>query len=202
MRLTRRNERGCWSGRRDSNPRRPAWETGTLLCPQHLRVSDALFRLTQVSPYQSFPVLTLLIEVGSRYIVFVLVPCFVLHPMVINNNGPGWNASHRPIGVKSEFSQRQYTPPSRRGHLLTFFCGLGRLYSYCAQVFDSKRHHMKPAVVRREQMLAFRSILLHFRMGISVTKSSAVAAEGFVGTGAGHGRAMLHPSNDERQGDR
>ena len=100
-----------WSGRRDSNPRRPAWEHGTSLCLQHLRVSDALFRLTQVSPYQSFPGLALLIEVGSRYIVFCLIPCFVLHPMATNSNGPRVSASHRPIGVKSEFSQRQYTPP-------------------------------------------------------------------------------------------
>jgi hypothetical protein len=46
-------------------------------------------------------------------------------------------------------------------------------------------------------MLAFRSILLHFPMAISVTKSSTVAAEGFVGTGAGHGRAMLHPSKPQ-----
>src|SRR5678816_865400 len=63
-----------WSGRPDSNRRRPAWEHGTSLCLQHLRVSDALFRLTQVSLYQSFPGLTLLIEVGSRYIVFLLIP--------------------------------------------------------------------------------------------------------------------------------
>src|SRR5262249_44857490 len=100
-----------WSGRRDSNPRRPAWEHVTSLCLQHLRVSDALFRLRQVSPYQSFPGLTPLIEVGSRYIVFPLIPCLMLHPMAINNNGPRWNASHQPIGVKSEFPQRQYTPP-------------------------------------------------------------------------------------------
>ena len=100
-----------WSGRRDSNPRRPAWEHGTSLCLQHLRVSDALFRLRQVSPYQSFPGLTPLIEVGSRYIVVCLIPCLMLHPMAINNNGPRWNASHQPIGVKSEFPQRQYTPP-------------------------------------------------------------------------------------------
>jgi hypothetical protein len=32
-----------------------------------------------------------------------------LHPMVTNNNGPRWNASHRPLGVKIEFLQRQYT---------------------------------------------------------------------------------------------
>jgi serine/threonine protein kinase len=43
---------------------------------------------------------------------------------------------------------------------VTFFCGLGGdLISYCAQAFDSKRHHMNAGVVRREQMLAFRSIL-------------------------------------------
>ena len=99
-----------WSVRPDSNRRRPAWEHGTSLCLQHLRVSDALFRLTQVSPYQSFPGLTALIEVGSRYIVFYLIPCFVLHPMATNSNGPRASASHRPIGVKSEFPQRQYTP--------------------------------------------------------------------------------------------
>ena len=58
-----------WSGRWGSNPRRPAWENVTSLCLQHLGVSDALFRLSQVSLYQSFPLRTLLIEVGSRYIV-------------------------------------------------------------------------------------------------------------------------------------
>lgn len=103
-----------WSGRWDSNPRRPAWEHGTSLCLQHLRVSDALFRLTQVSPYQSFPGLTLLIEVGSRYIVFCLLPCFVLHPMATNSNGPRVSASHRPMGVKIEFPQRQYTTTTRK----------------------------------------------------------------------------------------
>ena len=35
----------------------------------------------------------------------------LLHPLAISNNGPRANASHRPIGVKSEFPQRQYTPP-------------------------------------------------------------------------------------------
>jgi hypothetical protein len=34
-----------------------------------------------------------------------------LHPMVINNNGPRWNASHRPNGVEIEFLQQQYTSP-------------------------------------------------------------------------------------------
>ena len=39
----------------------------------------------------------------------ILVPCPELHPR--NSNGPRASASHRPIGVKNEFPQRQYTPP-------------------------------------------------------------------------------------------
>src|SRR5262245_22579165 len=35
----------------------------------------------------------------------------LLHPTVINSNGPRWNASHRPNGVKIEFLQQQYTSP-------------------------------------------------------------------------------------------
>src|SRR5262245_2633192 len=39
----------------------------------------------------------------------------LLHPMAINSNGPRWNASHRPNGVKIEFVQQQYTsPPSAK----------------------------------------------------------------------------------------
>ena len=38
----------------------------------------------------------------------ILVPCPELHPR--NSNGPRANAGHRPIGVKSEFPQRKYTP--------------------------------------------------------------------------------------------
>jgi hypothetical protein len=100
-----------WSGRPDSNRRRPAWECVTSTNLQYLGVSDALSRLSQVSPYQSFLVLTLLIKVGSRYILNSFVPCFVWHPMATNNNGPRGNAGHRPIGVKIELSQRQCTPP-------------------------------------------------------------------------------------------
>jgi hypothetical protein len=35
--------------------------------------------------------------------------CAELHPR--HDNGPRWNASHRPKGVESEFPQRQYTSP-------------------------------------------------------------------------------------------
>ncbi len=35
-----------WSGRRDSNPRRPAWEQVGWMCLQQLSVSGALYRLT------------------------------------------------------------------------------------------------------------------------------------------------------------
>ena len=38
----------------------------------------------------------------------ILVPCPELHPR--SSNGPRANAGHRPIGVKSEFPQRKYTP--------------------------------------------------------------------------------------------
>src|SRR5579883_1624196 len=39
----------------------------------------------------------------------------LLHPTAKNNNGPRWNASHRPNGVKIEFVQQQYTsPPSAK----------------------------------------------------------------------------------------
>jgi hypothetical protein len=100
-----------WSGRRGSNPRRPAWEYVTSTYLQHLGVSDALSRLSQVTPNQSFLLSTLLIKVGSRYIVIHSYLVFVWHPLAINNDGPRATASHRPIGVKIEYFQQQYTPP-------------------------------------------------------------------------------------------
>jgi len=135
-----------WSGRPDSNRRHPAWEHGTSLCLQHLRVSDALFRLTQVSPYQSFPVSTLLIEVGSRYIVFPLIPCFVLHPMATNSNGPRWSASHRPIGVKNELPQRHYTPPrpAKKRRKQTRWRAAGRSPTYPRNAHRFGPHSCRP----------------------------------------------------------
>src|SRR4051812_36018921 len=95
-----------WSGRPGSNRRRPAWECVTSTNLNNLRVSDALSRLSQVSPNQSFLVSTLPIKVGSRYIVIHSYLVFVWHLMATNNNGPRWNASHRPKGVKIELSQQ------------------------------------------------------------------------------------------------
>ena len=46
---------------------------------------------------------------GIRLANPVSLPCIELHPR--NSNGPRANAGHRPIGVKSEFPQRKYTPP-------------------------------------------------------------------------------------------
>jgi len=43
-----------WSGRRGSNPRRPAWEQVRLFNLKDLCVSDALLRLKQASPNQHF----------------------------------------------------------------------------------------------------------------------------------------------------
>src|SRR5215468_7603025 len=104
-----------WSGRPDSNRRRPAWECVTSTYPKNLRVSDVLSRLSQVSPNQSSLLSTLVIKVGSRYRVIHSYLVFVWHPKVINNNGPRWNASHRPNGVKIEFLPQQYTsPPSAK----------------------------------------------------------------------------------------
>ena len=104
-----------WSGRPDSNRRRPAWECVTSTYPNNLRVSDVLSRLSQVSPNQSFLFSTLPIKVGSRYIIIHSYLVFVWHPMAINNNGSRATASHRPNGVKIEFLQQQYTsPPSTK----------------------------------------------------------------------------------------
>src|SRR5579859_6476658 len=81
----------------------------------NLRVSGAFSRLSQVSPNQSSLVLTLPIKVGSRYTISHSYLVFVWHPMVINNHRPRWSASHRPIGVKIESLQQQYTsPPSAK----------------------------------------------------------------------------------------
>ena len=43
-----------WSGRRDSNPRRPAWEASGWLCLQRFSVSGALYRLTASLAISSF----------------------------------------------------------------------------------------------------------------------------------------------------
>lgn len=99
-----------WNGGRDSNLRRPAWESVTSPYLQHLGVSAALFRLCQVSPNQLFPDTNLAIEVRSRYIFPPFVPRFVRHPTAKNNKGSRCHASLPSIGVKLEYCQWKYTP--------------------------------------------------------------------------------------------
>ena len=47
-----------WSGRRGSNPRRPAWEQVGWMCLQQLSVSGALYRLIASLAKSAFPSLT------------------------------------------------------------------------------------------------------------------------------------------------
>src|SRR3954468_22922247 len=47
-----------WSGRRGSNPRRPAWEQVGWMCLQQLSVSGALYRLTASLAKSAFSSLT------------------------------------------------------------------------------------------------------------------------------------------------
>ena len=65
-----------WSGRPDSNRRRPAWEQVGWMCLQQLSVSGALYRLTASLAISAFSSLTPLIEVFSRYISMSFVPRF------------------------------------------------------------------------------------------------------------------------------
>ena len=144
-----------WSGRRDSNPRRPAWEVIRHSNLNHLESAGVGLESTETpgktavhrerllmecnwsaavgndqqsdSPHKHLSSESNDLICGTHRTAEILSPQFpllpnprrqprpLLHPMAINNNGPRWNASHRPNGVKIEFVQQQYTsPPSAK----------------------------------------------------------------------------------------
>ena len=98
-----------WSGRRGSNPRRPAWEQVRLFNLKDLCVSDALLRLKQASPNQQHPQQALLIKVQTRYVVCPYRYQFAKLSWDRNSNGSRWRASRKPKGVLREFLRSQFT---------------------------------------------------------------------------------------------
>ena len=98
-----------WSGRRGSNPRRPAWEQVRLFNLKDLCVSDALLRFKQASPNQQHPQQALLIKVQTRYLVCPYRYPFAKHSWARNSNGSRSSASRKPRGVLREFLRSQFT---------------------------------------------------------------------------------------------
>jgi hypothetical protein len=123
-----RNRLKRWSGRRDSNPRRPAWEVTRHLNFRHVESAGVGLESTETPGKTAVHRERLLMECNWSAAVTSNVfsqqePCFLPATMAsatsnshpTNANGPRWNASHRPNGVEIEFLQQQYTsPPSAK----------------------------------------------------------------------------------------
>ena len=112
-----------WSGRPDSNRRRPAWEVTRHFNFRHLESAGVGLESTETPGKTAVHRERLLMECNWSASVpsniSLQEPTSIRattasatsnsHPT--NANGPRWNACHRPIGVKIGFPQRQSTPP-------------------------------------------------------------------------------------------
>ena len=115
------NHRKVWSGRGDLNARPPApkLERNPPYNPPAPRISTrwgVCFRSADISRGLNTDsidtVLIRCVKPSTHSVQEVVGHRFRCSPSrPTNNNGPRGNASHRPLGVKSEFSQRKYTPP-------------------------------------------------------------------------------------------